>query len=354
MISKEKRAFKKTIFDILFLLFMIAITAYFIFSKNEIGPLLLALKEVNLNFIAIGVLMIVIFVLCEAINTYAMMEALGQGIPMLRCIKYMLINIYFCSITPSASGGQPFQILYMQKDKINISYSSLTVIVIAAVYKIVLLGYGALVMCFNRDFVFANVGHLTLFMVYGFVVNTLLVLINIVTIYSPSLVNMVMHWVSKVLNKFKLIKNPDLFLEKIHLQIAEYIEGGRLVKENPFLLIKLFFFTTIQHGVMFLVPYFIYRSFGLNEFTLIDVLSLQVILTLAVSSLPLPGAVGASESGFLVIFKTIFAQSLLVPAMLLSRGISFYLLLIVSGLFLLILHLSQKRPIHNAPSWIKQ
>ena len=64
------------------------------------------------------------------------------------------------------------------------------------------------------------------------------------------------------------------------------------------------------------------------------VLSLQAVLHISVSSLPLPGAVGASEGAFLLLFRSVFPAAALHDAMLLSRGVSFYLFVALSGLYI--------------------
>jgi len=46
------------------------------------------------------------------------------------------------------------------------------------------------------------------------------------------------------------------------------------------------------------IPYIIYLSFGLNEANFLQFLSLQAVLYISVSSIPLPVAVGASEIRF--------------------------------------------------------
>jgi uncharacterized membrane protein YbhN (UPF0104 family) len=55
--------------------------------------------------------------------------------------------------------------------------------------------------------------------------------------------------------------------------------------------------------------------------------------------LPLPGSAGASETGFVTIFRVLFQSSLIVPAMLLSRLMSFYVILLISGVISLTMHL---------------
>ena len=56
------------------------------------------------------------------------------------------------------------------------------------------------------------------------------------------------------------------------------------------------------------------KSFGLDSYTMSQVISLQAVLYVAVSAL-LPGALGVSESGFMMLFSTLFPASLLPSAM---------------------------------------
>ena len=56
--------------------------------------------------------------------------------------------------------------------------------------------------------------------------------------------------------------------------------------------------------------------------------------------LPLPGGMGISENLFLIIFKTIFAAGLLLPGMVLSRGIAYYVQLLLSAGMTLFAHLT--------------
>ena len=52
--------------------------------------------------------------------------------------------------------------------------------------------------------------------------------------------------------------------------------------------------------------------------------------------LPLPGGMGVSEGLFAQMYRGIFGEVLVVPAMLLSRWVSFYSLLIISGIVTLV------------------
>jgi hypothetical protein len=58
---------------------------------------------------------------------------------------------------------------------------------------------------------------------------------------------------------------------------------------------------------------------------------LQIIIAVAVEMLPLPGAAGISEGCFLLTFTGIFGEELVKPALLISRGLTFYLILLIGA-----------------------
>ena len=59
---------------------------------------------------------------------------------------------------------------------------------------------------------------------------------------------------------------------------------------------------------------------------------LQAVISVSVDMLPLPGGMGISEALFMTIFAPVFGTVLL-PAMVLSRGMGYYGELLVSAVF---------------------
>ena len=56
--------------------------------------------------------------------------------------------------------------------------------------------------------------------------------------------------------------------------------------------------------------------------------------------IPIPGAVGVSESCYINAFTNSFGKNRVVASMVLSRGISFYGLVLVSGIVVVILQIT--------------
>ena len=89
--------------------------------------------------------------------------------------------------------------------------------------------------------------------------------------------------------------------------------------------------SALQLACSYAMPYVVYRAFGLSGFSLWEAVALQALCSIAVGYLPLPGSAGAAENVFLRGFLLIFGEALVAPAMILSRTLSCYLVLIATA-----------------------
>ena len=104
------------------------------------------------------------------------------------------------------------------------------------------------------------------------------------------------------------------------------------------MILKVFLITFVQRIILFTVTYWVYRSLGFHEYGIVTLTILQSVISVSVDMLPLPGGMGISESLYLFIFAPVFGETLL-PAMLLSRGISYYVQMLISAVMTCVAHL---------------
>ena len=109
----------RTLLNGLFFIVLIALTYHLIFKDQDINNLLSIIKSTNKLFLLSGIMCILVFFFLEAYNVKKLLEALGDKISVFKSLKYTFIGYFFSSITPAASGGQPVEIYYMTKDKVN-------------------------------------------------------------------------------------------------------------------------------------------------------------------------------------------------------------------------------------------
>ena len=233
---------------------------------------------------------------CEAINVGRILKELGEKSNFVRNFRYTLIGFFFSAITPAASGGQPMEVYYMHKDKISVANSTLTLLMQLCSYQIVTLTFA---------------------------------------IFSHRLSEGLVKLFVKIL-KFFRVKNIEEKQEKIEKELESYQGSAKYIKAHKLLMLKTVATTLVQMLIYYSIPYWVYLSFGFTEQNIWQILTLQAVLYATVSGIPSPGAVGVSEGGFMGIFKNVFPQSVIGSAMILNRGINFYLFVILSAILAMV------------------
>lgn len=330
---------KKQIIGILTLLVLIVITSIFYLNGNTIIELRNALLNAKLPYLFGGLGMILIFILCEAVNISLIMKTLNYRIPFFRCFEYSSIGFYFSSITPSSSGGQPAQIYYMKQDKIPIAASSVTFFFIIYVYQIamILVGIFFALLCFSEAVYFIH--KLRYIFFFGVVVNTGAIFVFFSLMVSKKFVPFLTALILKAGIKLRVVKQPEETKNKFDKSLIAYHHKAMILKTHPVLFFKILFVTIIQMLSLNSVPALVYCSMGYDTKHIPALITCQSLLTISVSAVPLPGAEGITQSGFLQIFDAFFPQNILPYAMLINRAISFYIPLLLSFILYIFTHI---------------
>lgn len=323
---------KKTSYgrNILILLLLMAVTFAVIFGGEDFSAFLSALKRAKIPWLLFGLLCMFIFVSCEALNMHQISRTLGFPLKFFRCEQYAFIGFYFSSITPSASGGQPVQIYYMKKDRISLAHSSFMILFIVMAYQIAMLLLAGLMALCHPALALETAGHLKYLLPFGLIVNGSAAAVMGLLLCSRRIVEKCLRFFITLGSRIKLIKSREQALQHSFRELANYHDHARKIKSNPLLFMRVLLVSLVQITALSFIPYCVYRALGFSAFTPGELITCQSILTLAASAIPTPGAVGAAEGGFLFAFQNIFGTETIKTAMLLSRGISLYLFLILS------------------------
>lgn len=313
------------------------LTFYIIFKNNDIEEIITTISSLNMNYIIIGIVCSFGFVICEAINISRNLKLMEYEINFRTSIKYALVGLFFSSVTPSASGGQPMQVYYMHKDGIQVSHSSLALLMNLASFQFITVTMALVGYIYHHSLLVNNLGNIKYFIALGVILNILVMILILTAIFSKRFIGKLIDFICFILKKIKY-KKVDKFRKASEAQVKEYKSSANYFKENKRTVLKVLLTTTIQILCIHSVPFWIYKSFNLSGHSMINVIMLQSLLYISVSSLPLPGAVGVSESGFIVIYKTLFPIGILSSAMVVSRVISFYLLVLVSAIIIAIIY----------------
>ncbi|WP_164914379.1 lysylphosphatidylglycerol synthase transmembrane domain-containing protein [Aminipila luticellarii] len=320
-----------------FFILLLLVTFYFIFRSQDMGSVLRTVTEVNPIYIGIAIGCMCLFICCEAINIERTLTLYRCDTSFAKCVKYALTGFFFSSITPMASGGQPAQMYYMYRDHLEISYSALAIMMELASFQFITVMMAIFGYMVNFSF-FNEMGyHIQYILLAGVLLNTVILGLILMAFFSKTILEKCINGLFALLKLFRVKKIEEIRI-KVQYQIDLYRRGAAAFQKNKGTVAKILLTTLVQITAFHSIPFWIYRAFGYEEYSFMTVLLIQAVLYITVSAIPLPGSVGASESGFILIFRTLFPAQVIQSAMLLSRGISFYLFLCISGIFLLVIH----------------
>lgn len=336
--TEKAKKIKKTIRNLIVFILLIGLTFYLIFKDQNVLEILNIAVSVKKRYILVAIIAMCLYLLGETINITRILKELGEKSTFLRNIRYTLIGFFFSSITPAASGGQPMEIYYMHKEKIAVANSTLALLVHLTSFQIVTITLGIISTVIHFEIVKSGLIYLV---VLGILLNSTALTLLAISIFSKRLSKGLINFAVKVL-KFFRIPNIEKKQESLEKELEKYQESAVYIKEHKKLMIKTLVTTFIQVIIYYSIPYWVYLAFGFTGYNFFQIVTLQAMLYATVSGIPSPGAVGVSEGAFIEIFKGVFPATMMNSAILLNRGASFYLFVIISAIITTITALKTK------------
>ena len=326
--------------NLLLFIALIVVTFWWIFRKQNMNDLFNTITSANIFYLILGAFLMLCYHLTESYNLRSILMTLGERkISIFKALKFTFIGFFFSSITPAASGGQPIEIYYMTKEDIPGPKAALTSLLILFGFQISTITYGIVCAVLNPKVLNNN---LIWLYILGTTLNILALTLFFLCIFSPKTTKRIIKVFIKGLKTAK-IKNMDKREKNIMESLNKYNEGAAFIKSNKGAFIKIILREFLQVSFYFSVPFCIYKAMGLTGYNYFEIFSMQAILYITVCALPLPGAVGVSETVFLKIFGGVFGTTLIAGSMILSRGVTFYLYVVISFFVVLINAIKMKK-----------
>ncbi|MBP5533256.1 MAG: flippase-like domain-containing protein [Lachnospiraceae bacterium] len=337
MTSAKKKVLKYAL-NIILILGITTLTLYLIFKDNEPSAILKQIGEADGRWLGLAVILMVIFVCSESVQLRMLFKGMKQKISMVKCILLSNIGFFYSQITPGASGGQPVQILYMTKLGVNAFVSTLVCMMVTIVYKFILVFLFFLALILRTELVGGAIRDVIIFFVIGIICQLGFAAFLLICVLKPAFASWIVGICIKLGTKLHIIKKPDELKAKADHSIQQYEAASDFLKKNKHVMIKMAGITFVQRIAYFAVTFCVAMALRVENCDFISVVSLQIVLSLAVDVLPIPGASGVNEYVFVRLQTLIFGSSLVSAGLLLNRGITYYLLAVVTGIFTLIAH----------------
>ena len=329
-----------------FLILILGVTIFVLFNSlyNPDQPIDLSLLwQGKPWYLLLGVAFLFLSVCCEAVNLKMISHKVGFPRSFKQGVVYASSDVYFSSITPSASGGQPAAAYYMAKDGLPVSLASASLLLNVTIYTVSLILMSLFALLLRpRFFLDFSVGE-KVCVFFGVFFHVALIIICFLCMFSKRLVLVLGNALISLGAKMHFVKDPTKTKGNFARALKNYHQALKIIRGDWKLVLSLIFFSCMQRLLLIPITYFVFLAIGIHQ-PFWDVFAMQMFCTVGSSAIPLPGAVGISETLYLKIFDTFTPNSgLCMLSMLLSRFISSYLAIITCGTVTITHHIRMKR-----------
>ncbi len=332
-VAKQKSKKKKILNFVFFLINIGVVIAILVnqLTTQEVMPIsTLFTSGLNLWFILLTLVVFGLYMVCGAarINTLVK-HSTGRSRPFLS-YKTVAIGRHYDVITPMATGGQPFQIMYLKNRGLSASAA-----ISVPMGNYVLSQIASIIMCAivlilaTTTNVIGGVTVVSVAFYVGFSLNFLLSFVIIFLSISKSVGKKLVGWTLKFLRKIKIVKNYEKQYNKVLKVVSDYQATIQNYAKSKWTFVYLLFISLIQFILTFIIPFTITCAFlGWRPDLFLEIFIMGVMVDVAASFIPLPGGTGVSELSFTALFGQFFKDGTLFWALIIWRIMSYYIFMI--------------------------
>ncbi len=327
---------KKRKWSLIYLLVNILVIVGIAFFDSNIGNIGQVFYQLDFQWIAAAIFSMFLFWFFDGLVVYyAAASILGIKL-FIQSMRISILGKYYNAVTPFASGGQPSQLYFLVRGGIPAGHASSILIIKFCVYQLIISLFSLVAFAFKGRFINEYSALLFWAAVVGLAINAGGFLLTLALVARQNILKKIADWLLTALHKIKLVKDPDKVRGNIFKHIKDFHDGFVMIRENPKTMAVLGMLMAVEITFLISIPYFIYRACGLNAAGWFEIAMVFMFLYLAVSFFPTPGATGASEGGYYLLFNLFIPQQFLFLSMLLWRVVTYYMTIVVGAVIVLI------------------
>ncbi len=314
------------------IIILITMIVIFLVLKKDFNDIVKVLSNLDLKYIFIALIMFFIYIYLRSYICYKTVN--DKRFTLKESVKHNIIVQFFNGITPFSSGGQPMEVYMLTEHGINANKGTMYILQNFIFYQIALVIFGLGAVIYNAIYdIFPKVPLLRELVLIGFIINSLVAAGILFISISKKFTRFVIRNVIRFLYKIRVIKDKEKTREKWRERLDEFHECATILRKRK----KLFFigvlFNILSLACFYIIPMFVAYSMG-------DFTSLQIKTTLTASAyvlligafVPIPGASGGIEYGFLAFFGNFLSSSKASAVLLVWRFITYYLPMIIGAI----------------------
>ena len=323
---------KKKVFWAFISLVLSLLTIYAIFYNSglSLSEFFLNIKEASPLWLIPAGLCMLGYIFFEGRSLVLILRSLGYPARKRRGFLYASADIYFSSITPSATGGQPASAYFMHKDGIPGVAVTVSLILNLTMYTIAIITLGLLSIIFFPKIFLSFELPCKIMILIGILMMFLLTVFFIILLKRQSILIKMGNILIHIMNKLHFKTAAERFKARLDTAFENYNECVVSLAGKKKLLAKTFFLNLLQRTAQILVTVFCFYALHGKLSDGLLVFAIQTYVVMGSNFIPVPGAVGISEFLMYFGYTMLLDEELAYSLAILGRGISFYTCILIS------------------------
>ncbi|AKI98025.1 lysylphosphatidylglycerol synthase transmembrane domain-containing protein [Kosmotoga pacifica] len=288
-----------------------------------------------------------------ALRIILLLRSLNEQLSYFRSYRNIVLSFFFSAITPFAAGGQPFQIYDLTRAQISVSNASAAVISQYLMTNFATTFFALLLLPRYLTY-FTSLETAGTVFAAGIAITIIAGIFFTILALSRKMLIKFLHFISRRKFLLRVIckltkKDREAILNNIRETFERYNAGMlNIWSKRPFTLIVDFLlaigYLLINYSIFHVVMVRLLSPDGLRyQFSFIDSIAVQVLLSFVVYFIPTPGSSGGFESGMFVMLKNILPDQQLIIGISIWRFVTYHSLIFV-GLLNFLLSFGKKPP----------
>lgn len=316
-----------------FIILLITLLVLIFTLKEDFSSTIDALKNMDYKYLILAILVFFFSIFLKSIVSYKIVNQ-KEKYSLKEALKHNMIVQFFNGITPFSTGGQPMEVYMLMEHGIRASHGSNFIIQNFIFYQMALVIFGIFAVFYNACFhLFPEVPILRNLVLLGFVINTLVAIFLIFIAFSKKTTTFIVEKIIHFLCKIKLIKNKEQKIESWNEKIVEFHKGTKSLAKRKKLIVGGIILNLLSLACYYIIPLVIvYSMHDFTSLTAIESLVSSAYVLIIGSFVPIPGASGGIEYGFLSFFHAFLSSGVTSAVLLVWRFITYYLPMIIGAI----------------------
>ena len=305
-----------------FIILIVTLFVLFLVLKDDYKNIITIITTMDIKFVLIAVILYIAYLFFHALVNYLWVNE-KEKLSLPQAFQHMIITQFFNGITPFSTGGQPMEI-YMLKNH-GFRYTKATNVIMQnfIVYNFI-----------TGVLVYKSV--LTTLIILGFLINTIVAVVMLFVATSKKFTKSLLNVITRLGNNLHFIKNKEKFLAKWEERLEDFHNCTKEVKKKKGLFVLGIILNLISLTCYYAIPLFlVYSLHDYNSMTFFTSIVASAYVLIIGSFVPIPGATGGIEYGFLEIFSSFLSTTSVRAVMIIWRFITYYLGMILGGIVIL-------------------